>query len=326
MGPPLDDEVQNSDEEAEYDIVEVDESEIVIEKKDENISEFFLFLDKPHEYFSTRLENMARNIDDYFTDNIESYQSTGSYLKLRQNMLFREGGKIEHETKVDLRLRVPNTEKNLNLFFASPDEKQPYDIATKSEKKSVDTNVDSDYVMGIQGESGEGFGWKYRPVIGSTINPKFDLFVRFRFLREVEYGRWSINWHETPFWFDSIGWGMDSYLELNKKLDESSLFRISTFAGWKDDTDEFELNHIYSMFHTLDDYSALSYYAGVYGITEDRTRTIRTEKFLIGMTYRYGLHRNYLFFEVSPQVAYEVTNRFRPDHTLLLSLEMVFSK
>lgn len=285
---------------------------------------FFSFFDGPQEYISSNVESMARYMDDYFADSIESYDTSGSYLSLRQNSLIREGRVIDYSNKVKYRLRLPNTEKNFKLFFESSVEKKPYDISTEAEKTPINIVSDEgDYVIGIQADSGERYGWKYKPTLGADLNSNIDPFLRFRFSREYTLDKWSINWHETPYWHNSIGWGFDSYLEFNRKITENDLFRISTFAAWKEDTDLFELNHIYSMFHAIGKNKALSYYAGVYGISEPK---IHTTQFLLGITYRQSIHKDYLFIEIQPQVLYQKINNFQPEHSLLFSLEMIFKK
>ena len=101
------------------------------------------------------------------------------------------------------------------------------------------------------------------------------------------------------------------------------MFRSSTFARWRKITENIELGQFLSMFHTLDKKKAISYYAGVYGLSEP---TIYTTHYLIGLNYRQNIYKDFLFFEILPKVLYQKTNNFRAEHSLTFRVEMVFKK
>ena len=77
------------------------------------------------------------------------------------------------------------------------------------------------------------------------------------------------------------------------------------------------------MFHAIGKNKALSYYAGVYGLSEPQ---LHATHYLLGLTYRQSIHKDYLFIEIQPQILYQKINGFQPEHTLLFSLEMMFKK
>ena len=314
------------------DIVDELEEEVYSEEEicpeDEAVSSeidkpFFSFFDKSEEYISSSVESMARNMDEFFTDNRDFYETSGSYLSLKQNVLYRERGLVEHTSKVSFKLRLPNTEKNLKLFFESPEDKKPYDISSQTKNIPTTTAEESNYILGIQADQGEAYGWKYKPTLGLNLDSSIDPFIRFRFSNTFKFAKWSIKWHEMPYWYNSFGWAFDSYLELNRKISKDDLFRSATFAGWKDETDQFELSQVFSMFYSISKEKALTYYAGVYGLSEPK---IYTTLFLLGFTYRQNIHSDYLFIEVRPQILYQKINSFRPEHSIQFSVEMFFKK
>ncbi len=284
---------------------------------------FFSFFDASQEYVSSSVESMARNMDEFFTSNRDFYDTSGSYLSLKQNVIFREKGIIEYTSKVKFKLRLPNTEKNLKLFFESPEDKNPYDISTQTENIPTTSEEEANNILGVQADSGERFGWKYKPSIGLKLGSTIDPFVRFRFSKEFNFAKWNIKWDEVPYWYDSSGWAFDSYLELNRKIREDNLFRSATFARWKNETDQFELSQVFSMFHTISKKKALSYYAGVYGVSEPN---VHTTHFLLGLNYRQSIHKDYLFIEVKPQILYQRINDFHAEHSVLFSVEIIFKK
>ncbi|MCW8900306.1 MAG: hypothetical protein OQK75_12545 [Gammaproteobacteria bacterium] len=293
------------------------------EKEVETEESFFSFFDSTHEFMSGSVEAMATNIDKFFVDDEEFYESSGSYLRLRQNMIFNESGQSRSLSEIRFKLRLPKTQKNFKLFFESSSPDEPYDVTTKNENTPQTLGEEGDYVLGIQAESGEGFGWKYKPTLGAKINSSIDTIVKFKFSREDKLQRWTISWDETLYWYDSIGWGFDSSLQLNRKIDEKNLFRSSTYAGWKNETDQFDLSQVFAIFHTFNNKRAISFYTGVYGVSEP---TITTTQYLIGSIYRKNIHKDYLFFEVEPQIRYQRINNFDAEHSIVFRLEFVFKK
>jgi len=305
----------------ENDAFEFDESESCEENAIENKPYYFV-LDLPHDYISSGVESMVRSIDEYFSDSEGIYDSSGSYLLLRENMTFTEGGNIGLKNDIYFRLRLPNTEKKLKIFFESSSN-QPFDTSQQSVTKSTEAVENTNYIAGIQGESGEKFGWKYRPTIGLRLNSAIETYIRFKFNSEYKFSKWTINWYETPYWDSSFGWGFDSYFELNRKISEKQIFRSSTFVGWNQIKNEYNLSHVLSMFHNFESTNTLSYYIGTYGIRDAR---LYTTQFLLGLNYRQKIYKDYLFYSLSPQVIYQEINNFKPEHSLTLRLEMYFKK
>jgi len=284
---------------------------------------FFSFFDNSQDYLSSSVEGLARSMDQYFVEDEIFYESSGSYLRLRYSMIFDEAGKKRSVNEVRFKLRLPNTEKKFKLFFETSAIDEPYNVTTQTESVPKTVGEEGNYVLGIQAESGERFGWNYKPTIGADIDSSLDPFVKLKFSREDKFKKWIISWDETPYWYDSLGWGFDSSIELNRKIDEKSLFRSSTYAGWKNSTSQFDLSQVFSVFHTFNKKKAISFYTAIFGVSEPK---ITTTQFLVGTIYRENIHKDYLFMEIEPQIRYQAINRFRPEHSIVLRFELLIKK
>lgn len=282
-----------------------------------------LYLDDAQKSISSRVDSLARNIDEFFTRNGEAYDSTGTYLRLRHNAISREGGIIDYTTDVRFKLRLPNTQKKLKLFFETSSEKDPDNISTHVENTPASEVKDGDSVLGIQFTSGDKYGWKFKPRLGIHFSSIVDPYVKFRFIREKEYVKWDLKWHETLQWYDSIGWGVDSYFELSRKITKDDLFRSSTFARWTNEADQFELSQVFSMFHIFSKKKAITYYAGAYGLSEPE---VYVTHYLLGANYRRNVYKDYFFIEIEPQIKYQKINDFHAEHSITFRLEINFKK
>ena len=292
------------------------ESSSVQNENSKIISEdpFFSFLDEPQKYFSLTVEALAKNLDEFFSTDKVFYETSGTRLRLREDALWIEGEGIKIKGDVRLKLHLPHTQKKLRFIFQSDNDET---------SQILDSDRDNSYSAEIQGSLGKKDGWKLKPSIGAYLGEKVDTYVKFRLNREYNFDKWNISWNETPFWVASHGWAFDSSLEMNRKINENDLFRSSTYAGWRKDIDYFELNQIFSMYHRLSDKKVISYFTGIYGISEPK---IHTTEYLIGLNYRQNIHKDYLFIELKPQIKYQDINRFSPEHLMVFRLEMIFKK
>jgi hypothetical protein len=278
------------------------DDEVAIEDEMDEKESFFSFLDSPQAYLASTVEGMARRIDKFFIEDEVFYESSGSYLRLIYSRIFEEGGKQSSLNRVRFKLRLPETQKRLKVFLESSPRDEPYNVTTQTENFPESVTEEDDYIVGIQSESGEGFGWKYKPRIGAHLGSSVEPFVQFKFSREDKLGQWTLSWDEIPYWDDSVGWGFDSSLVFNRKIDERNLFRSSTFAGWKNATEMFDLSQVFALFHTFSSRRAISFYTGAYGVSEPTTQVTQ---YLVGSIYRQNIHKDYLFIEIEPQIRYQ---------------------
>lgn len=284
---------------------------------------FFSFLDKTQKSIYSRVEKFARNVDEFFSDDKVYYETSGSYLRIRADAIWSEGGDIGYDGNIRLKLRLPHSQKKLKFFLETGADERPDEVLIQPESKLISAIKEEDYFAGFQATLGEKHGWQFKPSAGLHLGSDIYPYVKFRFKKRYALTKWSINWHETPFWFDTIGWGFDSYFELNRKISKNNLFRAATFARWTNESDQFEMSQTFTMFHILSKRKALSYYVGVYGISEP---TVFAEHYLLGSTYRQNIHEDYLFLDIIPQIKYQKINDFHAEYTLTFRVEMFFTK
>ena len=288
-----------------------------IEKTED--SGFFSFLDEPHEGLSTGIESLSAGMDQFFTNEKFYRETTSSYVRVRADMVLREPSDISTIGDIRIRLDLPLTRKKLKLIIESdPQETDSTDnIATQTVKKEED----KDYFIGLEKKEKVKGQWKIRPSIGVRARQPLDFYVRLRFLRDYDLSHWKLRFNETLYWFDSIGYGADTFIDLDRKINDDLFFRASSNANWSDQNDYFFLGQFFSLFHTLSERRATSYYVGVTGQSQPE---IHATDYYIGFRYRQKIHKNWLFLEVNPQIQYPKNEDFTPKHTLLLRLEAFF--
>ena len=279
-------------------------------------------LDQPQAYVSSGVSNLTKSIDEFFSNEKVLYETSGSYIRINGDAIYNEGGDSGFAGNVKIKIALPNTQKKLKLVIESDPNETREDIDQEQQPTPLEAVQDKTYFAGLESSGKEVRNWKLRPGIGLKLNSGLDILLRYRASRNVDISKnWRAYLSETIYWYNSEGFRFNSTLELNRKIYDNFLFRSSTFAGWREETQYWNLNQIFSLTQSLSNRSQISYRAGIFGISEPNV--IATD-YLFEIRYRKRVHSDYLFAELIPRVLYERETNFTENLSLTFRLEIVF--
>jgi hypothetical protein len=282
----------------------------------------FDFLNPAHEYWSARVADYAGRMDRFFGDDRNFLESNESVVQLDLVQSLKEGGDRDLRFSGRAKLSLPATKKRLHLLV----ETDPEEIATgaATDQGTVVprqiTSKDS-YAAAVRYQQDEEDRWHFSTDAGVRLRSKLDTYTRLRGSGAVLLGQWRFTPAETLFWFRTIGPGESTRLDIERAFTPSILFRASSNATWLQDDRSFTVRQDLSLYHTLDTRRALVYQVSMVGTTQPVTQM---EEYVALLRYRYRLHEDWLFAEISPQMHYPVELDYHPDPQLLLDLEMLF--
>jgi hypothetical protein len=280
-------------------------------------------LDAPHKYVSEYVEWLVTGVDKFFANEAIYNYTTDSYVQLT--------GEISHEEmtantslKAGLRARVdlPRTKKKLKLLIdTDPTEKQ--DPISRSVDEIPPTETQGKDVYASVQRERERKGWLIRPSLGMKIRLPLEPFAKLQFTNLYPFERWQLRLDENLYWFKDSGFGSDSTFEYNLSVGNDNLFRATSFARLTEETDYFALSQTFAFYHTISARRRISFQIGAYGQTKP---TWHMTQYLAVIRYRQNLHKDWLFFEVQPQVLYQKINEWNDEISLLLKLELLFGR
>ncbi len=286
-------------------------------------SPFFEVLDTPQQIVSRYLESVVRSTDEFFSNEKTSYVSTGSSMRLTLDSILYEGGKIGYAGNLSLKIRLPATQGKLKLLVES-DPQETQNVLDRRTEPSPQQAVDQKkYYAGLLGSFGRDVGWQFEPSAGVHLGSPIEVFARFRAVKHLNYPSWGITLNNSLYWYNVTGTGNDSTLEFNYTFDNRLLARSSSFARWSHQTDYFSLSQVFSLIHTLSTRRAVTYSAGVYGISEP---TVYATDYVLSAQYRQALRLKNFFFEVNPSLRFRQANDFKNEYSLLLRVEWIFQE
>jgi len=248
--------------------------------------------DETQIYINSKFCEPALWFDNFFaTDRIFDEGVPGTYVRWRNEFTYDEEEYFSYKMRLKFSVVLPGFKNKLRLSFEGDKDEDLRDISPGSD----DTSNNS---LNLQLDIKE--------TARSKFNVRFSLSPRIRFryrytypiydditLRLTQEVQWKngVNSARTRFDFEQV---------LNSKI----LFRSSTEANVSEKFDGVDWLQAFVLFQRINKKSSLAYEASVNGITEPFSKTTDSR---VGIRYRKNFHREWLFFEIAPEVTWPVT-------------------
>ena len=282
-------------------------------------------MDAPRNYLSGQIASFANYIDRFFGGDRHYQESNQSVVQLDLTRATGYGGDRKFNLAARVNLRLPATEGRLHLLLESDPEQnisaEPTQSSTLLNNTVANTGsygLAARYVKELEDVWHFSFDWGIKFPIPPTP------FVRARGSYSVPLGDvWRLKAAESVYWFNTIGSGETTQLDLERFLSEPVLFRATSTATWLNDKQNFDLRQDLSIYHTVSDRTALLYQASAIGVSNPQ---YELTEYVLSMLYRYRLHRDWMFFEFSPQLHFPKTENFRSSPSLSMRLEILFDE
>lgn len=280
-------------------------------------------VDASRDYLSGRFVSLVASIDNFF-GNDRNYQETNdSVLQMDINKVIGYNGDgfvLSGRAKV----RLPNTEKRLHLLVETDPDKNTANPSTLNQSAQPAPASPVSYGAGIRYEKSEDDRWYFSADTGLKLaGIQTAPFARSRLSYATPLEQWRLKASETAFWFNSTGIGETTQLDFERPISDPLLFRATSLATWLHDQQNFNLGQYFSIFQTVDDRTKMQYQAGAIGLTRPITEVT---DYFISVLYRHRLHREWLYFDLGPQLHFPRTRNFRASALLGMRLEILFDK
>jgi hypothetical protein len=286
-------------------------------------SDSLAVIDVPRDYLSGQIASFANEIDRFFGGDRHYQESNQSVVQIDLTRVTGYGGDGKYDLAARVNLKMPATEGRLHLLLESDPENNITDEQTQNStllNNQVTTpgsyGLAARYVKQLEDIWHFSFDWG----IKFPIPPH--PFVRTRGSYSIPLGDvWRLKAAESIYWFNNLGLGETTQLDFERFLSKPVLFRATSTVTWLKDKQNFNLRQDLSVYHTLSDRTALLSQTSAIGVSNPQ---YELTDFVLSVLYRYRLHRDWMFFEFSPQLHFPKEENFRSSPTLSLRLEMLF--
>jgi len=280
------------------------------------------YIDAPRDYVGDKLAGFASSMDRFFGDERNFQERNQSVLQIDLTKVAGYGGSRNAVISGRAKLHLPSTEKRLHLLIESdPEQNVSGEEKTAASDNPDKVNTEGKVAIGARFEREQKARWHFSTDAGIQLRTPLEPFTRVRGSYSLPMDKWRMKVAETVFWFNTIGVGETTQVDFERILSEPALLRISSNATWLHEKQNMDLRQEVSIYHTLSERSALQYQASATGITNPQWQL---NEYVFLILYRYRLHRNWMFFEISPQLHFPRDLNFKSNPTLFMRLEMLF--
>lgn len=276
-------------------------------------------------YLSEKITSFASNIDRFFGGDRHYQESNPSVIQLSAARGDGYGTNRKFDLAAKINLRLPVTEGRLRLLVETDPEENAITGATPAQAKAVLPSnkavASKSVAVAVRVAAAEENVWYFNTDAGIQFPIPPKPFVRTRGSFSAPMGMWRLKAAESVYWFNKLGVGETTQLDLERILSDSVLFRSTTNATYLNDKRNFDLRQDLSFYHTLNDRTALLYQASAIGVSNPQ---LQATDYVALLFYRYRLHKEWLFFEASPQLHFPREKGFKASPAFNIRLEILF--
>ena len=284
-------------------------------------------IEAPRNYLSGKITSFANHIDRFFGGDRHYQESNQTVLQLNLSRMAGFDGDHKFDLAARLNFRLPITEGRMHLLLETDPEKyltdEPAPVSAVIRDKVV---VPKSVALATRyaAAATEEDIWHFSTDAGLKFPIPINPFVRARGSYSAPLGNeWRLKASESAYWFNTLGAGATTQLDLERKLSTLLLFRSSSTFTWLNDKQNLDMRQDFSVYYTLNDRTALLYQASAIGVSNP---AFAATDYVVLMMYRYRLHREWLFFELSPQLHFPQVMKYHSSPALSMRLEVLFDE
>lgn len=279
-------------------------------------------VDEQRDYLSQKIVTLSKGIDEFFGDKRYFQEHNHSVIQLGLNEVMDTGGNHQMVGEMLAKLDLPAAQRRFQLVLESnPEQKTANESRQDVAPQNKTTPKPEQYAASLRFERKEEERLHFSSELGAKFQFPLDPFARTRVSYSIPFDEWRLKLAETLFWFSSIGLGETSQIDLEHQLGPPVLFRATSTATCMEAPQNCDLRQDLTVYHTLSDRAVMQYQLSVLGISEPK---LAETNYIMQTRFRYRLHKNWVFYEINPQISFPKTDYFRMNALLLLRLEVLF--
>ncbi|TRO84028.1 hypothetical protein [Trichloromonas acetexigens] len=281
-------------------------------------------VDALHRQASLGLLASAHWLDNFFADpRFESEQSK-TRLKVRFSLFAEDESDVEYDVRAALRLDLPILEDRLHLLIAGdPDEEDGYRAISGAEGTSP-TVVDNE----------EDFSLSLRYFIKRKTLRHLSLrsglrwrdgmpavFLEPRYRRTIPLDDWTFRFTQRLTTITDGTIRARTLFDFDRQVRDKLFFRTTAEGVWDKDDHGYAYGLGFSLYQPFSRRRTLVYGWSNGFVTHPHHRL---ENVTLSLRYRQRIWRDWLFYEVVPQVSFPREEDYEVTPGILLRLELVF--
>lgn len=275
------------------------------------------WLERGRGQISQNVTALGRNLDAWLSGESIGDNTNETYLRIRFNQQAASFEGYHSRLKIDGSLDLPQTSKRWKLIFES-------DAAELNslEGSVLRDDASTESIAGLSYQQSTNGSWQLSHSVGLRSRVPADPFYRLKAQYEHQINDdWSLGYRQKIWHYQSQGWGYNTDVSFNRKIDQGKILQISSEVRYQQEREQTEFSQTIALHSTLKQFETMSYELGILGVN---TPNVRIDDYYIGAQYRRAIRGQWLFLEVMPQLIVSRDENWRPQPKLMINLEMLF--
>ena len=273
-------------------------------------------LDRHKASVDSQVLRASQWVDGFFDDPNNLAESTSTQFRIRPEFYYRQEQGFKFKFKASVKIRLPSTGGRVS-FIAGADE-------NNEGSGDAGDEDDDESIVGLQFFLKDSIKWNMSLTAGVKFND-FAGFVGPRFRYRTAMGEnSSLRFTQTFRWQTNNYWDIGSRLDLNFVLSDRFFFRQTVYGRWRgEESDEKGYRtRVSSVLSQKFTYTAgLQYdFSTIFHTKPDN----HVDKYTLALRYRQRTSREWLYYEIVPQVSFEDQFDYDANLGIRLRLEMFF--
>lgn len=283
------------------------------------------WLEENRDFFARSVTEIGTGLDQFFSGSTAFEDNNKTYARLRLNLAYRETKGFEFQPEFKFRLSLPATQKNLKLVIENDVDDDP---SLERQNRPGSYSEEYDDKTRIQAAL-EFFDeviaeWDSRFDIGLRAKAPLNPFLRHRATRLWQLSDiWSSRVRHQLAYYKRDGFRFNEAVYFERLSRNDAFFRTHTEFQWREGYDHMQLIQVLTYYRKLDRERGLEYQLGV--VAESMHHTVVSDVYW-ALAYRQLLYKNWLYFDVIPQLSYPRAEDYESRASLTFRLEVLFFK
>lgn len=272
--------------------------------------------DRHKQFVDSQVARAGLWVDGFFDDPNNLAESTSTQFRIRPELYYRKEQGAKFKFKASVKIRLPSRGGRVS-FIAGSDENA--DDSSVSDHEAEDESI-----IGLQFFLSDSVKWNTSLTAGVKFN-EFAGFVGPRFRYHTAMGKKSsMRFTQTFRWQTNNYWDIGTRLDLNFVLSDRFFFRQTFYGRWRGEESD-EKGYRTRVSSVLS--QKLNYTTG---LQYDFSTIIHTEpdnhvdKYTLALRFRQRTSREWLYYEIVPQVAFEDEFDYKANPGIRLRLEIFY--
>jgi hypothetical protein len=263
-------------------------------------------------------------LDSFFGTAHDQAENNKSRVRVSFGGFVEEGSDLGQRLQVKARLALPHTGKRLSLLVGGDgdDDSDLKNTANDEARENYNSTDSENAALGLQYFITRTKSSNLSAVAGLRIRKTSPVGIfGTRYRRTLDFDPWQLRFTQQALWLTDNGFSLPTRFDLDRPITDTVLSRTTLKGGWYESEKGYFYEANQSIIQRLGSKRGIRYEWNNQFQTSPRNRLEETN---LRIRYRQAVWRDWLIFEIAPQLAFPRDRDFDATPGIYVGFEVRF--